>query len=136
MKSNQQPRNTSITIAGGSAEIFYQTANADHIAESYRKDLAASGNGRFHDLLFNRIAKALSGNVKFSLIDPATNKYRGLSYHNGNHYVSFLHLQAREDCKGRIFAVILSIYRTHHANDKKEYDQYAQDTAEAFGKVR
>lgn len=135
VKSNQQPRNTSTYIIGGYAEIFYQTANADHIAESYRREMPQSGKGRFHDLLFKDISKVLAGNVLFDLVDPATNKYRGLSFHKGNYYVSFLHLQQREDCKGRIFAVILSIYRTYHEKDRKDYEAYLQAIRKAFGKV-
>jgi hypothetical protein len=122
LRSNQQPRNGTIFVAGQHIELFFQVVNCDRIARNYRDDLTKTGRGRFHDLLFTDIRKALSGNVLIELVNAETAKYRAIAFYRENYYRAFFHLQSRNDFPDKTFAVVVSMFRTYHKIDHEKYE--------------
>lgn len=109
--SNQKPYNSSVYIPEhGEAEIFFQTANCEHLSETYREDAATKrGNERIHDLKFRDIDYVIRTAKTHKPINPRTNKFVALTLFNNKVYETYYHLARRTDCK-KLFAVVVSSY--------------------------
>jgi hypothetical protein len=109
--SNQKPYNSSVYIPEhGEVEIFFQTANCEHLSETYREDAATKrGNERIHDLKFRDIDHVIRTAKYIEKAKRSEIKWVALTLYNDKVYETYFHLARRADCK-KLFAVVISSY--------------------------
>lgn len=141
MKSNHIPKNTTIPLpipfdtGPERAEIFWQTANCDHLMENYRADLdKANQKERIHNLRFADVSRMLSGNVLVSSVPKSTKKYQAISFWQDNYYLTIFTLERRIENRSTLFAVIITTYITYESRHITEYQQFAQATQQKYGR--
>lgn len=109
--SNQKPYNSSVYIPEhGNVEIFFQTANCEHIAETYQEDAANKrGNERIHNLKFRDIDYVIRTAKYIEQSRRSNIKWVALTLYNDKVYETYFYLNRRDDCK-KLFAVVISSY--------------------------
>jgi len=122
----------------GKAELYWQTANCDHLMLNHRDDSAKTNRKeKTHNLQFSDVAKMLSGNV---FINPVkgkpqqdSHKFYAISYWHEYYYYTIFTLQRRTDAPGILFAVIITTYITYESHVINEYKAYLEEIHQRYG---